>query len=291
MAGGSLYRAVSGRPTLSSKSFFSSLYPNGTSIHDRHYAAGHGFQKDACDRSLESDDYRYNILSDGEEEDIDDALAMSSMCRTTSFRVSAERGLWRSDLLPVKTPCSTLQSRNPVPTFLREPTSLPLTTRTVSEPASSNISQMTGFYSQKTVPTTELSDSVVWPSRISVDEFSSPRTLPPLIANSEGDVDVDLDAPDVPSSPLPPSSPPLSPLHRSISIYSRSSSPLIFDFAGSSSPLSELPDDYDSDDSHVNEEGSTLSNALGMQISEQNIVSLEICFRGFDNIFGSRNCH
>jgi hypothetical protein len=212
-------------------------------------------------------------------EDISPVYSDDNSYRTTFFRVSAERGLWRSDPMPLmKKTSSTLQERKSVPTFSRVPTPLPLAIRTVSEPAPSNNSQMTGFYLENEDEREgELSDSLVadtgsHPSLFTQsldskpeDEISSSHILPLITdaESSEDEMNIDLDAPGVPSSPLPPSSP-LSPLSRSVS---RSSSPLSFYFEGSSSPLSELPDDYDNDDGH---EGSF---TLGMQITEQTIVS------------------
>ena len=72
------------------------------------------------------------------------------------------------------------------------------------------------------------------------DEVESPHTLPSLSSDRESSSDVDVDAP---SSPLPPSSPSLSPVSFSVSIVSRSVSPLLF--ARDSSPLSEVPDGED----------------------------------------------
>ena len=276
---GSGYRS---RPALSSKSLFSSPHASGSSIYDHHYSS----QEDTYSQLLDSDGPRNDIPSDSEE-DMDDILHIrsdDSSYRTTFFRVSAERGLWKSDPTPLKkTTPSTLQVRKSVPTFSRVPTPLPLAIRTVSEPAPSNNSQMSGFYPEtENERATELSDPVLadtgeQPTRFTLDskpedDISSPDTLPSLITdgeNSEGDANIELDPP---SSPLPPSSPPLSPFSRSDSIISRSSSPLSFAFEGSSSPLSELPDEYDNDDSGI-EECFTLNDSLGMQIIEQSIVS------------------
>jgi hypothetical protein len=276
------------RPALPLKSLFSSPFASGSSIYDHHYLSGHGYQEDTCSQFLGSDGPRSDILSDSDEdmEDTSRVRSDDSNYRTTFFRVSAERGLWRSDPMPLKkTNPSTLQARKSVPSFSRLPTPQPLTIRTVSEPAPSNNSQSTGFYPEKeddraVRPSDSLAaDAGAQPTPFTQtvdsnpeDEASSPHTLPSMIADaesSEGDVNIELD---VPSSPLPPSSPPLSPLSRSISIISRSSSPLSFAFERSSSPLSELPDDYDNDDSYI-EEHFTLNDGLGFQITEETIVS------------------
>jgi len=283
-----------------SKSLFSSPFASGSSIYDHHYSSGHGYQEDAYSQLLGSDGLRSDILSESDEEmeDISRVRSDDSSYRTTFFRVSAERGLWRSDPIPlIKTNPSTLQARKSVPTFSRVPTPQPITIRTVSEPAPSNNSQTTGFYSEKEDGRAlEPSDSLAVDARLQPtlftqsddsnpeDEASSPRTLPSLIVDesSEGDVNAELD---VPSSPLPPSSPPLSPLSRSISIISRSSSPLSLVFERNSSPLSELPDDYDNDDSYI-EENFTLNNALGLQIIDETVSSVYFAAKVIsDNIF------
>lgn len=276
------------RPALLSKPLFSSPFASGSPTYDHQYSSGHGYQEDTYSQFLGSDGPISDILSDSEEdtEDIPRVRSDDSSYRTTFFRVSAERGLWRSDPIPsIKTNPSTLQARKSVPSFSRVPTPQPLTIRTVSEPAPSNNSQTTGFFPEKEDDqAVELSDPLTVDAEVrptlftqSVDsnledESSSPHTLPSLIADaesSEEEVNIELD---VPSSPLPPSSPPLSPLSRSISIISRSSSPLSFSFERSSSPLSELPDDYDNDDSYVDEHF-TLNDPLGLQIIEEFIVS------------------
>jgi hypothetical protein len=295
-----------GRPALSSKSLFSSPYAGGSSSYSHRYAPGYGFQEHTYSQFLDSNGPRNHILSDSEEdmEDISRVTSDDSSYRTTFFRVSAERGLWRGDPIPLMktTTSSTVQQRKSVPAVSRVPTPLPLTIRTVSEPAPSNNSQMTGFYPEKengraAAPSDSvMADTAVQPTRFTPsidskpeDEISSPHTLPSLIADaeSEGDVNIELDALGVPSSPLPPSSPPLSPLSQSISIISRSSSPLSFAFEGSSSPLSELPDDYDNDESHL-EESFALDNALGMQnmivssvyfVAKLFLTTLELGFR------------
>jgi hypothetical protein len=216
-------------------------------------------------------------------EDISGISSEGNGYRTT-FRISAERGLWRTDPMPlIKVIPSTLQERKSVPTFSRVSTPLPLTVRTVSEPAPSNVSQMTGFHPEiENEHIAELSDTVAdtgLPGFIPLKpdhEISWQHTVPSIVdtEDNDEDVNIELEASGVPSSPLPPSSPPLSPLSRSISIISRSSSPLSFAFERSSSPLSELPDDYDNEESDVeDEEDFAVNNALGMRITEQTSVS------------------
>lgn len=255
------------RPTLSSKS----PYTNATFRYG-HYGSGDGFQKDAYNKPFDSVDE--NVTS-SDSEDMEDTWGINTNThRNTFFRISAERGLWRSDPLSSKrTTPSTLQGRKSVPTFSRVPTPLPLTTRTVSEPAPSNVTTI--HLQMENAHTTELSDSPRLYFAPSVeskpeDETSSPHTLSSWLPDAE-DL-IEFDALEVPSSSLPPSSPPLSP-RGSIPIISRSSSPMSFAFEGSSSPLSELPDDYDNEGSLVEDEDGFTLNDLGMQITERTIVS------------------
>jgi len=155
--------------------------------------------------------------------------------RTTFFRTSAERGQWKSNPMPLKQ--TLLQTRKSAPTHSRVATpTLINPLRMISEPAP-----------QQDVPDHALLENTSRDAPISipatasmVDEVESPHTLPSLSSDRESSLDVDIDTP---SSPLPPSSPPLSPMSFSVSIISRSVSPLLFE--RDSSPLSEVPDDED----------------------------------------------
>ena len=251
-------------------------YKNETFRYD-HHASGDGFQKDVY-QSLDSVDE--NVIPSDSEKDMEDIWGINTNThRTTFFRISAERGLWKSDppLTLIRRTPSTLQGRKSVPTFSRLPTPLPLATRTVSEPASSNVSQTTTLHLQ-TEHTVELSDSLTGDAGLYLassveskpeDAASSPLTVSSWMPDTEEDV-VEFDALELPSSPLPPSSPPLSPLS---GLISRSSSPLSLAFEGSSSPLSELSDDYDDEGSLVEAEDGFTLNDFGIRITERTTVS------------------
>ncbi|KIM45580.1 hypothetical protein M413DRAFT_24753 [Hebeloma cylindrosporum] len=146
--------------------------------------------------------------------------------RTTFFRTSAERGQWKSNPMPALRKSAPTHSRVATPTLIS-----PL--RTISEPAPAASTE---------VPQQQLSpDHTLDPIMpLMEDQVESPHTVPSLSSDRESSFDADVDTP---SSPLPPSSPPLSPMGFSVSIVSRSVSPLFFE--RDSSPLSEVPDDED----------------------------------------------
>ncbi|KAG5640578.1 hypothetical protein DXG03_008046 [Asterophora parasitica] len=203
-----------------------------------------------------------------EEEDLEDDSEGYSFVqedvRSTFFRVSAERGQWKYDPLPLKTSTRSLL-RQSAPTSTPPPISgLQLLARPISEPAPS-----TGRAS--TPPTTpdsheEEDHGSEMPSMDYVDSMSSDhcsplaynssRSLPSLVSDAAS---TELDDHAVPSSPLPPSSPPLSslpasPLMRSISPLSfapssphlQPSSPL--SFVESLSPDDDQDMDLQNDD-------------------------------------------
>ncbi|KAG5640299.1 hypothetical protein DXG03_009328 [Asterophora parasitica] len=201
------------------------------------------------------------VFCDSEEEDQEDDSDGYSFVqediRSTFFRVSAERGQWKYDPLPLKTSVRALL-RQSAPTSSPPPISgLQLLARPISEPAPS-----TGRAS--TTPTTpdsheEEDHGSEMPSMDYVDSMSSDhysplaydssRSLPSLMSDAES---TEPDDHAVPSSPLPPSSPPLSSLPASPLMCSIS--PLSFAPSSPhlqpSSPLSfveSLPPDDDQD--------------------------------------------
>ncbi|KAF9050460.1 hypothetical protein BJ165DRAFT_1002933 [Panaeolus papilionaceus] len=197
-------------------------------------------------------------------------LFSSGGYRSTFFRTSAERGQWKSDPASVfkltQPQQPLLQTRRSAPTQSRVTTPTLSKPRLVSEPAinpsplavdtSLKVTQAQDRTDRTT--TTAASQEIPSPSELSPhssqEGVDSSHTMPSLVsdrASSPGMDDLDLDGP---LSPLPPSSPPLSPISygaphsRSMSVVSLSEpedpeSP----FMRSSSPLSELSDDDDDD--------------------------------------------
>lgn len=217
-----------------------------------------------------SDNTPTSSYSDSDEE-LDDIFGSdsSSSYRTTFFSTSAERGLWKNDLVPQKKNLpAMIQLRTSAPSLSGESTPTALNIRTVSEPAPTTTPGKTRFYPAKA--TIDKPNALYQPAEVTIsscsqsliasgmeDEISS-HTLPSLTTDketSEVDIDIEVDEGGI-LSPLPPSSPPFSPLSRSISILSRSSSPFSFSHMRSPSPLSELPDDFDDQESQDGHENS-----------------------------------
>ena len=214
------------------------------------------------------------VFSDSEEEEggggeDDEVNEAGYGYRRTFFSTSSERGRWKTDPIPFKPAISLLQTRKSAPTLSRVATPTQLNTRPISEPAPSTNSLKASFVppeiseSQKdrspctiaadvdsSMPSESIDALVDQPLE---DEATSPQTLPSLTSDRDGSTDADLELEEneqeiiMPSSPLPPSSPPQSPTSRSVSIMSPFSSPLSFIYDRSSSPLSEVPDDFDLD--------------------------------------------
>ena len=197
---------------------------------------GSGVSSDSEDEEpQEDDDFGFSFSYEGN--------------RTTFFRTSAERGQWKSNPMPLKP--TLLQSRKSAPMHSRVATpTLVNPLRTISEPARSSSTPMVSSDAPQHLPdhiTLETTSRdvpisiLVDPITVSMEDgVESPHTLPSLSSDRESSLDVDVDTP---SSPLPPSSPPMSPMSFSVSIVSRSVSPLLF--GRDSSPLSEVPDDED----------------------------------------------
>jgi len=206
--------------------------------------------------------------SDSDEE-LDDIFGSH---RTTFFSTSAERGLWKNEPVPQKKNLpAMIQLRASAPSLSGVSTPTASNFRTVSEPAPTTTPGKTRCYPanpmidkpnvsfQPGIPSRSQSLAASFDCCIE-DEISS-HTLPSLttdIGSREFDTDIDIEVDGGILSPLPPSSPPFSPSSRSISILSRSSSPFSFSHTRDSSPLSELPDDFDdqeSQDGHENSDG------------------------------------
>ena len=238
--------------------YASSKYPGSAYAHDRDFPPTSDFDvselSEDVDLELTSDSARgpsSGISSDSEDEDPqeedDSGFSFSyEGNRTTFFRTSAERGQWKSNPMP-----TLLQTRKSVPTHSRVATpTLINPLRTISEPAPASSTPQVSPEAPQPLPDHTTLETTSRDILISIpidpitssmeDEVESPHTLPSLSSDRESSPDVDIDAP---SSPLPPSSPPLSPVSFSVSIMSRSVSPLLF--ARDSSPLSEVPDDED----------------------------------------------
>ena len=179
--------------------------------------------------------------------------------RTTFFRTSAERGLWKKDPIPSRSSPRLLKTRQSASmlSLSRIPAPTVMNTRTVSEPAPSSFAERDEFFVRGRVsdplPATDCAvdlrlSSSSEPS--SAEPIENDAASPYSIASFVG----------APSSPLPPSSPPpplssppLSPLplnrRRSISVLSRGSISSLSCFGNLNergwSPLSELSDDDD----------------------------------------------
>lgn len=232
-----------------------------------------------CSESIDlSDNSPISSYSDSAEEQ--DEIFSSNSYRSTFFRTSAERGLWKHDPMPPKKSVPAVNrlrtsglslSGTPTPTgqiarTVSEPTPTTTTDKDVIFPAkgANDKTKAVARSEEGTIFSRSQSIAASFESRTE-DEISS-QTLPSLTTDKEGsEVDIDLETDEGRiMSPLPPSSPPLSPLSRSISILSRSSSPISFVYERSSSPLSELPDDYDDEESYNDHEKNDLdSNSKG----------------------------
>ncbi|KAF8971276.1 hypothetical protein BDZ97DRAFT_1350388 [Flammula alnicola] len=204
-----------------------------------------------------------SVFSDSEEEEArdDDSDAFSfggyNGNRTTFFRTSAERGQWKSNPMPFRPATSLLQSsRKSVPTLSRVSTptlAVANLARPISEPAPSTCPAEPDFITSENpdLPSRAReaiisnSDSVPINPPLLSEEVESPHTLPSLTSDRESSQEEDEH--EVPSSPLPSSSPPMSPMSFSVSRMSRSVSPISFARDSSSfrdsSPLSDVPDD------------------------------------------------
>jgi len=197
--------------------------------------------------------------------------------RRTFFHTSAERGQWKSNPLPMKpNPTSLLQTRKSVPTLSRigTPTSTN-PSRPISEPAPFTSVPESSFLlaplndqvdpiAGEASAFTDSSES----SPTSIDHVESTDSLPSLSSDRESSMGIDEH--DIPSSPLPPSSPPLSPIGLSVSMMSRSVSPLSFACdspkIASSSPLSE-PSEL-GDDEDTAQEPLMISSVLDVVVSQ-----------------------
>lgn len=190
--------------------------------------------------------------------------------RTTFFRTSAERGQWKSNPMAYRPAASLLPTRKSAPTESRvaTPTLFVNPTRPISEPAPSTTSASTPDFlsSEKQDLPDRATEATTWNSGNSIpiipptdEDVESPHTLPSLSDDRESSVDVDDH--DLPSSPLPSSSPPMSPTSITVGMLSRSVSPVSLAYDAfsmrSSSPLSELPDD----DEDLEEIGDSLGNS------------------------------
>ena len=173
-----------------------------------------------------------NVFYDSEEDDQDEGAGFSfgGDSRATFFRTSAERGQWKYDSRLY----ARSQIRKSLPTW--PPPTLPglqLVSRPISEPAPSTSCPPSPF-----VPTNahnEYENDSELPFAYPVDPLSSdmcdPRqSLPSLMS----DRDTSPEQEELHSSPLPPSSPPLSHMSFPHSPMARSVSPL--SFAPSSPP-------------------------------------------------------
>lgn len=189
----------------------------------------------------------FPLDSDEEQEDEGEGYSFGDGgLRATFFRTSAERGRWRSDPVPYKpSAVALLQIRKSAPTISRVPT---LTSNMGSRPTSEPLPSTSSHGAQDTsgVDDFEASRStftVPFPDQ-GVREASSPHTLPSLTSDRESTSDPEEQDYRAPSSPLPSSSPPLSPMSFSVSAISRSVSPLVFapssPLRGTSSPV-EVP--------------------------------------------------
>lgn len=186
--------------------------------------------------------------SDEEQEDEGEGYSFGDGgLRATFFRTSAERGRWRSDPVPYKpSAVALLQIRKSAPTISRVPTPtsnmgsrptsepLPSTFRHDPAPDAQDTSGVDDFGASRLVFTVPFPDQ-------GVREASSPHTLPFLTSDRESTSDPEEQHYRAPSSPLPSSSPPLSPMSFSVSAISRSVSPLVFapssPLLGASSPV------------------------------------------------------
>ena len=182
----------------------------------------------------------FPLDSDEEQEDEGEGYSFGDGgLRATFFRTSAERGRWRSDPVPYK---PLLQIRKSAPTISRVPTP---TTNMGSRPTSEPLPSTSSHGAQNTSGVDDFEASrlaliVPFPDQ-GVREASSPHTLPFLTSDRESTSDPEEQDYRAPSSPLPSSSPPLSPMSLSVSVISRSVSPLVFapssPLLGTSSPV------------------------------------------------------
>jgi hypothetical protein len=177
----------------------------------------------------------FPLDSDEEQEDEGEGYSFGDGgLRATFFRTSAERGRWRSDPVPYKpSAIALLQIRKSAPTMSRVPTPTSnMGSRPTSEPLPSTSSHDRGPGAQDTsgvddVEASRLAFTVPFPDQ-GVREASSPHALPFLTSDRESTSDPEEQDYRAPSSPLPSSSPPLSPMSFSVSAISRSVSPLVF---------------------------------------------------------------
>lgn len=209
--------------------------------------------------------------------------------RATFFRTSAERGQWKTDPIALKMQ-SRLQMRQSAPTWSPPPISgLQLISRPISEPAhstsraSSPADVLDSHDEDKNVPelpSTSLVDTAS-PDHLSsaICELSS--NFPSLTSDREPSLETE--EMECPSSPLPPSSPPLSSLPvtpmRSMSPLSFASSP---PFMPPSSPLSFPSSDHDNEDMDLESETESdgaLPGAPSEPASSPTVLVFEVCFR------------
>ncbi|KAG6831910.1 hypothetical protein H0H87_003408 [Tephrocybe sp. NHM501043] len=259
----SVSKATSQRPLLGIKSLFVDGAPT---VHPTHPAVSKFSpgcsapqQHDTRPSNSRSNPNQYtSVFMDSEDEEQEDSDSegfsfVGADLRSTFFRVSAERGQWRFD--PPRPRALTRQS---APTSSPPPISgLKLIARPISEPAPSTDRVLTPPPSHAEAEDPDQSVEEVHSGNVEIVESPmEPANLPPSIPDVRESMSVYPDSEGDPgacmSSPLPPSSPPLSslpgsPIMRSISPLSFApSSPRL----PPSSPLSfldSLPPDEDVD--------------------------------------------
>lgn len=243
---------------LSSRYDASALY-DGASTHfheDRSYSP-----RDAAPRHS-------NTFYDSEEEGQDEGagFSLAGDSRATFFHTSAERGQWRHDPIPVR-PHARSEMRKSLPTG--SPPALPglqLVSRPISEPAPSTSGLLYPF-----VLPDEHEDASEAPFTfpMSSDHQSmmcdARQSLPSLMSDRDSPEQEEMQ----PSSPLPPSSPPLSHVSFPCSPMARSISPLSF-APSSPPPVSSSPLTFGSSEDH--DENMELDDETGIPVDHLEVV-------------------
>lgn len=175
-----------------------------------------------------------NVFYDSEEEGQDEGsgFGFEVDARATFFRTSAERGQWRHDLIPY----GRSQMRKSIPTWSPPTLSgLQLVSRPISEPAPSISSPL----DTSALPDDQHEDASELPFTFSMSSDNRNmmrQSLPSLMSDRDTSPEQEMQ----PSSPLPPSSPPLSHMSYPHSPMARSISPLSF-APSSPPPVSSSP--------------------------------------------------
>lgn len=187
----------------------------------------------------------HSTFYDSEEEDGQEDGAefwSEGDARATFFSTSAERGQWRYDPIPVRLHARS-EMRKSLPTW--SPPALPglqLVTRPISEPAPSSSSPL--------YPSDEHEDASEFTFPMSSDQQAfmcdTRQSLPSLMSDRDTSPEQEEMQP---SSPLPPSSPPLSHASFPHSPIARSISPLSF-APSSPPPVSSSPLTFGSSEDH-----------------------------------------